>query len=201
MLTRIAEKENESVQRKLVEDACKIANAHDFITELPEGYDTETGERAGLLSGGQKQRIAIARSIISNPAILLLDEATSALDPHSEGAVQQALDKASKNRTTVVIAHKLATIKNADNIVVMSQGRIVEQGSHYQLLEKDGVYAKLVRIQDLGKNSTSDASQQEDLPALEELSLEKSMTRFSTTPELRLKEQAQKEDYDLHKQM
>ena len=125
-------------QRKRVEDAAKLAFAHDFIMNLPKGYDSSIGERGGLLSGGQKQRIAIARSIISEPKILLLDEATSALDPHAEGIVQQALDRASKNRTTIVIAHKLATIRNADNIVVMSKGRIVEQGQHSELITRGG---------------------------------------------------------------
>lgn len=103
-----------------------------------------------MLSGGQKQRLAIARSIISDPQVLLLDEATSALDPKAEKMVQQALDSVSKHRTTIVIAHKLSTIRNADNIAVMSNGVIVEQGTHNQLLEKDGAYARLVRAQDLG---------------------------------------------------
>ncbi|KAI8188136.1 Leptomycin B resistance protein pmd1 [Colletotrichum sp. SAR 10_75] len=134
----------------LVENAAKLAFAHDFITEkLPEGYSTIIGERGGLLSGGQKQRIAIARSIISEPKILLLDEATSALDPHAEGIVQKALESVSKGRTTIVIAHKLATIRKADNIVVMNSGRIVEQGTHQWLLKKRGAYARLVQIQDL----------------------------------------------------
>jgi ATP-binding cassette subfamily B (MDR/TAP) protein 1 len=111
-----------------VQEAAKIAFAHDFISQLPNGYDTVIGERGGLLSGGQKQRVAIARSVISKPRILLLDEATSALDPHAEEVVQQALDNVSTGRTTITIAHKLATIRNADNIVVMERGRILEQG-------------------------------------------------------------------------
>ncbi|KAJ6437947.1 Beta-glucosidase cel3A [Purpureocillium lavendulum] len=129
-------------------EAAKTAYAHDFITELPNGYDTEIGQRGGLLSGGQKQRVAIACSVVSQPKVLLLDEATSAL-PHAEGIVQQALDRAADGRTAIVIAHKLATIKKADNIVVMSKGRIVEQGAHADLVAHDGVYAQLVRIQNL----------------------------------------------------
>ncbi|KAF5516641.1 Leptomycin B resistance protein pmd1 [Colletotrichum siamense] len=137
-------------QQERVENAARLAFAHDFITEkLPEGYSTIIGERGGLLSGGQKQRIAIARSIISEPKILLLDEATSALDPHAEGIVQKALESVSKGRTTIVIAHKLATIRKADNIVVMNSGRIVEQGTHQWLLKKRGAYARLVQVQDL----------------------------------------------------
>jgi len=146
--------ENSSKEEKLaqVQIAAKMAFAHDFITELPEGYETQIGQRGGLLSGGQKQRIAIARSVVSQPKILLLDEATSALDSHAEGIVQQALDRASEGRTTIVIAHKLATIRKANNIVVMSKGHIVEQGTHEHLmtLDQHGVYAKLVRIQSLG---------------------------------------------------
>ena len=124
------------------------------LTDISQSYDTNVGERAGLLSGGQKQRIAIARSIISNPPILLLDEATSALDAHSEGVVQAALDKVSKSRTTLVIAHKLATVMKADNIVVMDQGEVVEQGTHQELLAKDGRYAALVKAQELGSSKT-----------------------------------------------
>ncbi|KAL9612736.1 MAG: hypothetical protein Q9167_002675 [Letrouitia subvulpina] len=134
-------------QQELVIDAAKMANAHDFVSGLPDGYDTIVGERGFLLSGGQKQRIAIARAMVSDPKILLLDEATSALDTKSEGVVQAALDVAAQGRTTIVIAHRLSTIKTADNIVVMSQGRIVEQGSHDELLERRSAYYNLVEAQ------------------------------------------------------
>ncbi|CAN9478437.1 unnamed protein product [Alternaria alternata] len=130
-------------------EAAKLAFAHDFIMQLPNGYDTRVGERGGLLSGGQKQRVAIARSLISDPRILLLDEATSALDPTAETIVQKALDSAAQNRTTIIIAHKLSTICNADNIVVMSKGELVEQGTHAELLNRGGMYAKLVQAQSL----------------------------------------------------
>lgn len=141
-----------------VQAAAKTAFASEFIEALPKGYDTRIGERGGLLSGGQKQRIAIARSIISEPKILLLDEATSALDPHAEHIVQQALDEASKDRTTIVIAHKLKTIRDADNIVVMKQGSIVEQGRHHDLVAAGGAYAKLVKAQDLSPKGKPDGS-------------------------------------------
>ncbi|KAF4972245.1 hypothetical protein FSARC_1142 [Fusarium sarcochroum] len=146
--TQWQDSSRDSKMERVIE-ACRMSNAHEFISRLPEGYETQVGERAGLLSGGQKQRIAIARAVISDPQILLLDEATSALDPTSEGLVQKALDKASAGRTTIVIAHKLATIKNADNIVVMSKGEICESGTHSQLLNMDGAYARLVKAQDL----------------------------------------------------
>ncbi|MCJ1472803.1 GTPase-activating protein [Lambiella insularis] len=142
--------------RELVVSAAKMANAHEFITGLPEGYDTNVGERGFLLSGGQKQRIAIARAMVSDPKILLLDEATSALDTKSEGVVQAALDVAAKGRTTIVIAHRLSTIKTADNIVVMSQGRIVEQGTHDELLEKEGAYYNLVEAQRISAERQED---------------------------------------------
>lgn len=153
-------------QKELVIQAARMANAHDFVTSLPEGYETHVGERGFLLSGGQKQRIAIARAMVSDPKILLLDEATSALDTKSEGVVQAALDEAAKGRTTIVIAHRLSTIKTADNIVVMSQGRIVEQGTHDQLLEKRGGYFNLVQAQRIGaekeeENVELDTSEEE----------------------------------------
>ncbi|RVD87317.1 uncharacterized protein DFL_001559 [Arthrobotrys flagrans] len=140
----------EEEKRKLVQEACILSNAHDFVTQLPDGYDTQVGERAGKLSGGQKQRVAIARSIISNPKILLLDEATSALDPKAEKVVQEALNRVSEGRTTITIAHRLSTIKKAENIAVMSNGEIVEQGTHDELVALDRHYAALVRAQDLG---------------------------------------------------
>lgn len=144
------ERESAEQQNERVIHAAKMANAHDFISALPEGYNTHVGERGFLLSGGQKQRVAIARAIVSDPKILLLDEATSALDTKSEGVVQHALDEASKGRTTIVIAHRLSTIKTADNIVVMQGGRIIEQGTHDQLLERKAAYYNLVSAQRIG---------------------------------------------------
>ncbi|WPH00716.1 Hypothetical protein R9X50_00354600 [Acrodontium crateriforme] len=155
-----------SETRELVEEAAKKSNAHDFITQLPEGYETNVGERGFLLSGGQKQRIAIARAIVSDPKILLLDEATSALDTKSEGVVQAALDKAAQGRTTIVIAHRLSTIKHADNIVVMSQGRIVEQGTHDALIESQGAYYNLVEAQKIAQKQ--EAKEEEEAAVLEE---------------------------------
>ncbi|KAF2484720.1 multidrug resistance protein 1, 2, 3 [Neohortaea acidophila] len=148
--------------RELVEHAARMANAHDFITQLPEGYETNVGERGFLMSGGQKQRIAIARAIVSDPRILLLDEATSALDTKSEGVVQAALDKAAQGRTTIVIAHRLSTIKHADNIVVMSQGQIVEQGKHDALLEQRGPYYNLVEAQRIAQETERVREEAED---------------------------------------
>jgi ABC-type methionine transport system ATPase subunit len=132
-----------------IEEACKAANATEFIDSLPLRYDTPCGERGGLLSGGQKQRLAIARAIVKNPRILLLDEATSALDSNSERIVQDALDAASKGRTTVSIAHRLATIKNANQIIVLEKGFVVEVGTHSELVEKKGRYFELVENQKL----------------------------------------------------
>lgn len=141
------EKSAIEVKREMVLAACEQANAAGFIQTLPHGYDTFVGEKGMLLSGGQKQRVAIARAIISDPRILILDEATAALDTKSEGIVQDALDKASHNRTTIVIAHRLSTIKNAANIVVMTKGRIVEQGTHGELIEQGNAYFSLVEAQ------------------------------------------------------
>lgn len=127
--------------------AAKIANAHNFIMELEHGYNTSIGERGGKLSGGQRQRISIARAIMKNPPILILDEATSALDTESEKLVQEALSNLMKNRTSVVIAHRLSTIQHANKIVVMDKGRIVEQGTHDELLKLQGIYHKLIHMQ------------------------------------------------------
>ena len=129
--------------------AAKIANAHDFIMEKEEGYMTNIGDRGGKLSGGQRQRISIARAILKNPPILILDEATSALDTESEKIVQEALDRLTSTRTTIVIAHRLSTIKNADMICVMHEGRIVERGKHEELIAIDGYYRKLHDMQSL----------------------------------------------------
>ncbi|MCJ1393049.1 GTPase-activating protein [Xylographa bjoerkii] len=157
---------DEAQQKELIIGAARMANAHDFITGLPEGYETNVGERGFLLSGGQKQRIAIARAMVSDPKILLLDEATSALDTKSEGVVQAALDVAAKGRTTIVIAHRLSTIKTADNIVVMSQGRIIEQGTHDDLLQKEGAYYNLVDAQRIAAEKQEEST--EDSAALNE---------------------------------
>lgn len=163
-------------QKELIMAAAKMANAHDFVIGLPEGYDTNVGERGFLLSGGQKQRIAIARAMVSDPKILLLDEATSALDTKSEGVVQAALDVAAQGRTTIVIAHRLSTIKTADNIVVMSQGRIVEQGSHDELLENKSAYYNLVEAQRISaENEEKNAEENAEMDEAEE-ELVKSLT-------------------------
>ena len=130
-----------------VEAAAKAAAAHDFITALPDGYEAQVGERGVMLSGGQKQRIAIARAILRDAPVLLLDEATSALDAESERAVQQAVDALSKGRTTIIVAHRLATVKKADRIIVLDAGRIVAQGTHDALVAEGGLYARLARLQ------------------------------------------------------
>ena len=196
--------ENAPREEKLarVQEAARIAFAHDFVSELPQGYDTEIGQRGGLLSGGQKQRVAIARSVVSEPKVLLLDEATSALDPHAEGVVQQALDKASEGRTTIVIAHKLATIRKADNIVVMTKGRIVEQGSHEDLIAQDGAYAKLVKIQSLTVSEPASDSDGDEAKADEigdPADLTKSMTRYATNDRERLEIQKNRDSFENHK--
>ncbi|CAG8474611.1 6198_t:CDS:2 [Racocetra persica] len=153
-------------KREMIENACKMANAHDFIMNLPDKYETMVGERGILLSGGQKQRIAIARAIIKDPKILLLDEATSALDTASEGIVQNALDKASMGRTTIVIAHRLTTIRNAKKIIVMNKGVIVESGTHKELMDKKSFYFKLVETQQIQQTSKVEENLNENEPDL-----------------------------------
>ncbi len=137
----------ENATREEIIEAAKIANAHSFIETLPEGYDTNIGDDGNKLSGGQKQRVSIARAVLKNPPIMILDEATSALDTESERFVQDALEKMMENRTSLVIAHRLSTIQKADHIVVMERGEIIEQGNHHQLFENNGVYRKLVELQ------------------------------------------------------
>lgn len=139
----------ENATREQVETAARIANAHDFIMEKEEGYDTNIGDRGVKLSGGQRQRISIARAILKNPPVLILDEATAALDTESERTVQEALDRLMSNRTTIAIAHRLSTVKGADEIIVMDEGRIVERGRHEELLKLDGYYRKLYDMQAL----------------------------------------------------
>lgn len=130
-------------------EASEISNSYEFIKNLPDGFDTNIGDGGGKISGGQKQRLSIARAVLKNPPIMILDEATSALDTESERLVQDALEKMMKNRTSIVIAHRLSTIQNADNIVVLSKGKIVEQGKHQELLEQKGIYYSLVEMQSL----------------------------------------------------
>ncbi|KAL3477161.1 P-loop containing nucleoside triphosphate hydrolase protein [Aspergillus californicus] len=164
---------SEKEAQKLVYNAARIANAHDFITALPQGYQTEVGAKGLQLSGGQRQRMCIARAVISNPKILLLDEATSALDVRSERAVQLGLDLAAKDRTTIVIAHRLSTVRHADKIIVMSHGSVVERGSHDDLISQRGVYARLIETQQLGgvpeeENNTILEEENTDVAILDE---------------------------------
>jgi ATP-binding cassette, subfamily B, bacterial MsbA len=138
---------NPDASMEEIKEAAKIANAHDFILQTEKGYDTNIGDRGMKLSGGQKQRLCIARAVLKNPPIMLLDEATSALDTESEKLVQDALNKLMQNRTSLVIAHRLSTIQNADMIIVLEDGRIIEKGTHQDLLVNDGIYRKLVEMQ------------------------------------------------------
>ncbi|KAK4516374.1 uncharacterized protein ATC70_011345 [Mucor velutinosus] len=156
----------EEVTNDEIVAACKKSNCHAFISELPDGYETIVGQFGGMLSGGQKQRIAIARAILKNPSILLLDEATSALDTQSERLVQSALDAAAADRTTIVIAHRLSTIRNADLIVVMQAGDLIEQGNHNDLLKLNGVYADLVRKQEIATSKVGEAVHEPDADEL-----------------------------------
>ncbi|PMD29475.1 P-loop containing nucleoside triphosphate hydrolase protein [Hyaloscypha variabilis F] len=163
LIGTVFEHESIAKQSELILNAAKMSNAHDFITGLPQGYETQVGEQGMLLSGGQKQRIAIARAIVGDPKILILDEATSALDTESEKLVQAALEAASHGRTTITIAHRLSTIRTADNIVVIARGKVVEQGTHQTLFEKTGVYHQLIQAQSITEAS-GDVEQRSETP-------------------------------------
>ena len=132
---------------KEIEKALQIANASDFVNQLPQGIDTIIGDAGNKLSGGQKQRLAIARAVLKNPPVMILDEATSALDTESEKLVQDALQKMMQNRTSLVIAHRLSTIKSADEIIVLNKGEIVERGTHKKMMAQEGMYKKLIDLQ------------------------------------------------------
>ena len=137
----------ENTTQEAVENAAKIANAHEFILQTEHGYQTVIGDRGSKLSGGQRQRLSIARAVLKNPPIMILDEATSALDTESEKLVQEALDNLMRNRTSIVVAHRLSTIRNADMICVFHEGKIVEKGNHEELLKLNGIYTKLYSMQ------------------------------------------------------
>ena len=137
----------ESATMEEVIEAAKVANAHEFILQTDDGYDTVIGDRGGKLSGGQRQRLTIARAVLVNPPILILDEATSALDAESERLVQDALDRLMQNRTSIVIAHRLSTVKNADIVCVMKDGKIIEMGKHDELLQQGGAFKDLYEQQ------------------------------------------------------
>ena len=147
--------ENDMASVECVEHASRLSNAYDFISEMPEGYETQSGEKGLQLSGGQKQRVAVARALARNPKVLLLDEATSALDAESEHLVQDAIYRNLKGHTVLIIAHRLSTIERADQIIVIDQGRVMEQGKHLELLQRNGLYAKLVQRQMLGQTTCS----------------------------------------------
>ncbi|PWY71032.1 multidrug resistance protein [Aspergillus heteromorphus CBS 117.55] len=168
---------------KLVHDAAKTANAHEFITGLPQGYQTQVGAKGLQLSGGQRQRICIARAVISNPKILLLDEATSALDVKSERVVQLALESAAKNRTTVVIAHRLSTVRKADNIIVLADGCVLEEGGHQELIAQGGAYSRLVEAQQVAAEAETDISnpKQDDLVTVK---VKSNLVKVSESPEV-----------------
>ena len=144
----------EGAQIEEITNAAKIANAHEFVMRLEKGYETIIGERGSKLSGGQKQRMSIARALLKNPEILILDEATSALDSESEKLVQDAILNLTKNRTTLVIAHRLSTIQNADLILVLKEGKIVQSGTHLELIREAGIYKNLLEIQNITNSQT-----------------------------------------------
>ncbi|XP_055864045.1 ATP-dependent translocase ABCB1-like isoform X3 [Biomphalaria glabrata] len=180
---------NPGINMEEVERAAKMANAHDFISQLPKGYDTLVGERGAQLSGGQKQRVAIARALVRDPRILLLDEATSALDSESEGIVQAALDKAREGRTTVIVAHRLSTIQNADVIYVLDKGEVVEMGKHQELMKNKGTYFNLVTLQTLAGKDES---------ILEEDNTNIEDEKSSVSPQHTTRQVSQKQDLAPH---
>ena len=153
--------------QKKVREAAELAQIHDFIMDLPQGYESMVGERGLKLSGGEKQRVAIARTILKGPPILMLDEATSALDSYTEKEIQESLERVARDRTTLVIAHRLSTVTHADNIIVLEKGQIVEQGTHGSLLEQGGLYAGMWERQreaDEAREKIASAFGEEDLP-------------------------------------
>ncbi|KAL7140430.1 hypothetical protein ABFS83_09G120700 [Erythranthe nasuta] len=171
----------ENATKKEAITACMAANAHSFISSLPQGYDTEVGDRGTQLSGGQKQRLALARAMIKDPKILLLDEATSALDAESEIIVQKAIDKISTGRTTIIIAHRLATVKNAHTIVVLEAGSVIETGNHKNLMEKTGAYFDLVKMASEGMMTSSSQPQNHHQKKNSDFFEEKSMQEYETS--------------------
>jgi subfamily B ATP-binding cassette protein MsbA len=140
---------NLQAQPEHIEQAAKIANAHEFIQRKEKGYQTLVGDRGSKLSGGEKQRVTIARAVLKNPPILILDEATSSLDTESEKWVQDAINHLMKDRTSIIIAHRLSTVRHADEIIVLDQGMIAERGKHDELIAQNGIYAKLVAMQEM----------------------------------------------------
>ncbi|PBK67246.1 P-loop containing nucleoside triphosphate hydrolase protein [Armillaria solidipes] len=198
---------------KIIKEACIMSNADSFISKLPEGYETVVGERAILLSGGQKQRIAIARAIVSDPKILLLDEATSALDTQSEGIVQDALDKVAAGRTTITVAHRLSTIKDADTIYVMGEGLVIEEGTHNSLLNNpDGAYYKLVQAQkiregeevttateaDDSESMTTDEKEPDDFIPLDRAKTHQSVASQALEQRMKERQERHKRKYSMY---
>lgn len=163
---------NPDITREGMVDVCKMANAHDFVMKLPNGYDTYIGDGGVQLSGGQKQRIAIARTLARDPKVLLLDEATSALDAQSESIVQSALNNAAKGRTTITIAHRLSTIRDADKIVVFEKGEIAEMGNHHELVALKGRYYELVKAQQFVPESDAPETEADEVAQYDEVPID-----------------------------